>query len=511
MATARLVPSTYYLSNTQYLSVSNAANMYTNIDSTTHGTITHNRASTNSTYYAYLRGFDFSDIPAAAVVSSFTVKIRASATGHTTSTSSSYRMSLANGTTQIGSTTVSNSLSTTLTTFTIPIGSLTWDQVVDYGSDFGIRIPLRRASSNTADVVSVYGAEIEVTYTVPSPRTITTTLSGSGTISPSGTTTAYDGDEFELTITPTDKSATVTATDGGVDVTPELVGHYSGSGAASAVLGTYSLVSGGFNGSGASYFQSLVGAGVDHTQTTSNYYSSGSGTNAVFQYAISLNIPSGVTITRLYMEANGHAESTSNSSEYMCVQLKSGSTELSEQYNFKSHGTSNGTVTVEATTIPTAAQLSDLVVECTLGYYGGAINGVTVYVEYETPSSHYDYYTYTITVSGDTTIAVVIGGSVTPPVITVGTPSRTRISAVTSYDQCVCTFTSDLALSQWEARATKAGVTPARGVGLLVESGGALAANTPATVYVENEELTQGDGEYTITVYGLSTGGIWSE
>lgn len=98
-----------------------------------------------------------------------------------------------------------------------------------------------------------------------------------------------------------------------------------------------------------------------------------------------------------------------------------------------------------------------------------------------------------------------------PPVITMGTPSRTRISAVTNYDQCVCTFTSNLDLSQWEARATKAGVTPARGVGLLVESGGALAANTPATVYVENEELTQGDGEYTITVYGLSTSGVWSE
>lgn len=39
MATARLVPSTYYLSDTQYLSVSDAANMYTNVDSTTHGTI----------------------------------------------------------------------------------------------------------------------------------------------------------------------------------------------------------------------------------------------------------------------------------------------------------------------------------------------------------------------------------------------------------------------------------------------------------------------------------------
>lgn len=410
MATARLIPSAYALSNTQYLTISDASNMYTNVDSTTHSTVTHNRASTNSTYYLYLRGFNFDDLPSAAVVSGFTVKIKASATGHTTSTSSSYYMSLANGTTQIGSTSADGRLSTTVTTFTFAEGSLDWEDVVGYGSNFGIRVPLRRASSNTADVVSIYGAEIEVIYTIPVQRTITTTLSGNGTISPSGATTAYDGDDFTLTITPTDKTATVTATNGGADVTSSLVGHYSGSGTASAVLGTYSLVSGGFNGSGASYFQGIVGHGHDTASTTtSNYYSSGSGTNAVFQYAISLSIPSGATLTRLYMMANGHAESTSQSSEYMCVQLKSGSTALSEQYNFKDHGTSNGTVTVEADTLPTTAQLANLVVECTLGYYGGAINGVTVYAEYETPSANYDYYTYTFTVNGDTTIAVTIG------------------------------------------------------------------------------------------------------
>ena len=418
MATARLIPSTYYLSNEQYLAVENADNMYANTDSTTYGTVTHNRASTNSTYYVYIRGFNFDDIPSAAVVSAFTVKIKASATGHTTSTSSSYYMSLYNGTTAIGSTSASGRLSTTLTTFTFSNGSLTWDTIVGYGSNFGIRIPLRRASSNTADVVSVYGAEIEVTYTVPDPRTITTTLTGSGTISPSGATTAYDGDSFTLTITPTTKTDTVTATKGGTDITNDLVVHYETgtSTSTSAVLGTYSLISGGFNGSGATYFQGIVGNGHTAATTTSNYYSSGSGTTAVFQYAISFNgVPSNAVVTRLYMMASGHAESTSNSSEYMCVQLKSGSTELSEQYNFKNSGsTSNSTQTIEATTLPTVEQLSSLVVECTLGYYGGAINGVTVYLEYAIPTSTIDYYTYTYTVSGNATIAVVIGSSPTP-------------------------------------------------------------------------------------------------
>lgn len=411
MATIRLIPSVSAVSNSSYAAIANAANMYANTDSTTYGTFTHNRASTNNTYYGYLRGFNFSDVPENAVVSGWTVKIKASATGHTTSTSSSYYMGLVNGTTQIGSTSASGRLSTTVTTFTFAEGSLTWDTIKGYGSNFGIRIPMRRASSNTADVVSVYGAEIEVTYTVPNPRTITTSLSGNGTISPSGSNTYYDGDEYELTITPSNMSDAVTVTHNGADVTSQLVAHGAES-SASTVLGGFTLVSGSFN-SGQSYFEGLEGAGVDHTQTTSNYYSSGSGTIAVFTYDMGITVPSGATITRVWCEVNGHAESTSNSNEYMCAQLISGSTELSDELNFKDVGTSNSTQTLEAHTLPTVAQLAAMKLQCRLGYYGGAINGATAHVEYETGSSA-THYTYTFTVSADATIAVVIGGASGP-------------------------------------------------------------------------------------------------
>lgn len=411
MATIRLIPSSSAVSNSYYASISNASNMYANTDSTTYGTFTHNRASTSNTYYGYLRGFNFDDVPSSAVVSGWTVKIKASATGHTTSTSSSYYMGLVNGTTQIGSTSASGRLSTTTTTFTFAEGSLTWDTIKGYGSNFGIRIPMRRGDRNTADVVSVYGAEIEVTYTVPNPRTVTTTLTGNGTIDPSGTQTMYDGDEYNLTVTPANASDTVTATQNGTAIT--LTKHTGGEVSDTNVLGEYQLISGGFNGSGASYFQGIVGHGYDTgTTTTSNYYSSGSGTNAVFQYDVGFHdIPSSATITNLYMMANGHAESTSNSSEYMCVQLKSGNTDFTDQYNFKSAGTSNTTQTINYTTLPTVAQLDNLVVECTLGYYGGAINGVTVFVEYEVSGT---WYTYSTTVSTDMTVAVVIGGGSQP-------------------------------------------------------------------------------------------------
>lgn len=128
-----------------------------------------------------------------------------------------------------------------------------------------------------------------------------------------------------------------------------------------------------------------MGQGHDTSNTTSsNYYSSSSNSQAIFTYDVPFEgIPNDATITNLYMMVNGHAESTSNNSEYMCVQLISGNTELSDELNFKSVGTSNSTQTVTANVTPTVAQLENLKIQCRLGYYGGAINGATVYLEYE--------------------------------------------------------------------------------------------------------------------------------
>lgn len=401
MATVRLIPSTYYLSNSSYLSVSNASNMYHNTDNGSYATVTNSRTSTTS-YYIYIRGFNFDAVPDNAVVSSITIKVKGYHSGGSTGTIYAYGV-----TTQVSSAGSATALTTSASVHTFTNTTIDWATLKGYGSDFGIRINCRRSSRNTTAYVYIYGAEIEVEYTIPVARTVTTTLSGSGTIDPSGTNTYYDGDEFELVIEPTNASDTVTATRDGSSI--QLEYHAGGESTESNVLGTYSLVSGGFNGSGATYFQGIVGHGHDtSTTTTSNYYSPSSSTNAVFHYDVSFEgIPEDATIKSLYMMANGHAESTSNSSEYMCVQLKSGSTALSEQYNFKSAGTSNTTVTVQATTLPTVAQLESLVVECTLGYYGGAINGVTVYLTYEMNSV---YYTYSTTISGDMTIAVTIGG-----------------------------------------------------------------------------------------------------
>ena len=96
-----------------------------------------------------------------------------------------------------------------------------------------------------------------------------------------------------------------------------------------------------------------------------------------------------------------------------------------------------------------------------------------------------------------------------PPVITIVSQDVTKISGVSGYDRCTVTFTSDQALSYWEARATTT-QTPSHGVGLLVESG-TLSKGETGYVYVDDEELTNGDLNYTITIYGQNADGRWSD
>lgn len=403
MATIRLIPSTYYLSSTTYLSVSNAANMYANTDSDTYATVTNSRTSTTS-YYIYLRGFNFDDIPSAAVVSSFTVKLKARESG--VSTSDNYKPYLANDTSAInGSCSV---ITTTATVHEFTGISANWATISGYGDNFGIRINCRRASRNTTSYMYIYGAEIEVTYTVPDPRTVTSTLTGNGTIDPSGAITTYDGEEYVLTITPTNKSDTVTATKDGVDITSQLVAH----GAGDTVSVTPDNVTTSSIQSGSSYAEYAVGHSAESPSssgTSSNMYAaSGSTGYAVYSFDFS-DIPSGAIIESIEVRCYGHRENATIDSSHVskCI-IYSGSTAISDEVDFPS--TSNSLITIEPTTLPTRSQLDNVTIRHYVGYYGGLVLGITFEVTYSTGSG-VDHYTYTYTVSGNSTIAVVIGGS----------------------------------------------------------------------------------------------------
>ena len=359
--------------------------------------------STSTTGYVYLT-YDTSNIPSTATIQSVVAKARLRISN--TSRVTNRVCQLYTGTTAKGSNTDFSSTSSGGTVINLSTGSWTRSEL----NDLRMRIGGTGSSSTSSKYIYIYGTDITITYTAES-RTVTTTLIGNGTIDPSGTQTMYDGDEYELIVEPANVSDTVTATKNGSAII--LTQHTGGDTTESKVLGEYTLVSGSFNGSGAAYFQGLVGKGHTNTQTTSNYYSGGSSTIAVWTYDVPFEeIPNDATIKSLYMLINGHAESTSQSNEYMCARLISGSTNLSDELNFKDVGTSNSTQTVTANVTPTIAQLENLKVQCRLGYYGGAINGATVYLEYEVTGV---YYTYSTTINGDTTIIVTIGGGGSEP------------------------------------------------------------------------------------------------
>lgn len=402
MATIRLVPSILYnAAGTSYLTVADQNNALTNTDSDTYATVTNTNASTTSRYI-YLRGFNFPAVPSGAIINSFSIKLKGREQNGSTSTS--YRPVLCKGTS-----TYSNAYCDPITTTaTVHTFSVTQDYATfaDDGDDFGIRINCRRGSRNTTSYHYIYGAEILVDYTIPTPATVTTTLTGNGTISPSGSTSTYEGAEFTLTITPTDKSETVTATQDGVDITSQLVAH--GTGATVTIVPesatTHSIQS------GSSYAQYAVGHSAEspYSSTSNMYASSGSTGYAEYSFDFS-GIPSNATIESIEVRCHGHRESSTISSTYVskCA-LYNGSSEASEEVDFPS--TSASIITLTPTTLPTRAQLDNYTVRHFVGYYGGLVTGISFDVTYSTGSG-IDHYTYTYTVSGDSVIAVVIGGS----------------------------------------------------------------------------------------------------
>lgn len=403
MATIRLVPSTYYLSSSSYLSVSNASNMYNNTDNATYATVKNSRSSTTS-YYIYLRGFNFDDIPSAAVVSSFTVKLKANESG--ASTSSSYKPYLANGTTAINGS--CSALSTTVSVHEFTGISADWETIKGYGDNLGICINCRRASKNTTSYVYIYGAEIEVTYTVPDPRTITTSINGDGTIYPSGSNTYYDGDEIELTITPTNKNDAVTATRDGIDITNQLVAHGSGN---TVTLTPNDANTSGIQ-SGSSYAEYAVGHSAESPSSSGasrNMYASQYSTGyAEYSFDFS-DIPNNATIEEIEIRCYGHRESSTIDSTHVsqCV-IYNGATAISDEVDFPS--TSNGIIKITPNVSISRSYLDNLTLRHYVGYYGGLILGISFEITYSTGSG-IDHYTYTFTVSGDSTILVVIGSS----------------------------------------------------------------------------------------------------
>ena len=411
MATMRLVPSTLVASNSSYVSISDASNAYHNTDNTTYASVQNTRSSTNNTYYCYVRGFNFDDIPSNATVSGFSVKIKASESN--LSTSSSYRMSLYNGTTSISNTTVTSSLSTSVTTFTFPTSSLSWSTIYGYGSNFGIRVPLRRSSTSANSYAYIYGAEIEVTYTVPVHHSVTIQNSTTANVDASDTN-PLEGEDVVIS---TDTISGLTFKDNGVDVTSQFVQATGGTVSSypqSHFTTGFSSTSGNFyqsqNVTSTAWLEYAIGHSAESpysTSNTSNTYVKPEGSTGWINYEFDFSmIPMSATITSVSVKVYGAREdSTIDNTHVARFQCYSGSTAKGSIQNFTS--TSNGSVTVSDVGTWTASELHNAVLRFELGYYGGRMLGITWTVVYEVSG-----YTYTITnIMADHVIVVTSGGS----------------------------------------------------------------------------------------------------
>lgn len=465
MPTIRLIPSSYSVSSSNRVSVTNASNMYNNTDHTANYCSIRGRNSSSSTYYAFIKGFNFGDVPANATVNSFAIKIRCYKNSYLQQ-GTSYRPRLASSNSNsnvISGTTLSSDVTTTSAVYTFPIpSSLTWDTLKGYGANFSIEIPLR-SSSNQYPYLYVYGAEIEVTYTESVAVTGVSLDQSTASVGVGSTVT------LAATVSPSNATnKTVTWSSSNTDVATVSNGLVTGVAAGTATI-TVRTVDGGFTDS---CTVTVTGGGAVWETIFDGYTQViASSPNYIWQSGYTTPFQEGET----YRVTWGNAT-------YICNTFSHTASNCYDGYAIGNKAISSGQSSGSDEPFLLYRYDNNTLI-------GGTTSPVgTIYLKVEK----------------------LVGGGA-PPVITVGIPSVSVISAKTGHDQCVCVFTSDLELSEWEARATKSGITPARGVGLLVESGTTLAAGATATIYVENEELTDGDGDYTITVYGKSTAGIWSE
>ena len=506
MPSVTLVPSGYTgLTNMTINASYPIERGYTNADSTNYTRFDVTQSRTGEVYFT----FDTSDIPSGATITS--VSARGKARVSNTTRVSSTVMQFYSGSTAKGNN--RTFASTTASTQTITVGSWTRAEL----SNLRLKIGGTASSSSSSRRIDFYGADFTVEYTAgtvyvtgvtldkstdsveqESTTTLTATIAPADatdkavTWSSSNTSVATVADGVVTGVGPGTATITVTTHDGGYTdtclVTVTAVTYTQYYQASSMIPGKSYIIASGNTGTVNMLTNESAGArtltGVTTTVANGIISLTGSQSARVLMDCVRYTAGNDVTIT---VSKNGQYLYSDNSSG---LRFNAPAT-LDRFWHFKNNKFWQFKSTASDGYDDTSTEYK---------YYITWSNGNATDNHVTSPSIE----------ESEIPLVYLFCDSPEAPTITVGTPSRSIISDETGYDQSVCTFTSNIDLQAWEARATKEGTTPARGVGLLVESGTTLAAGATGTVTVDNEELTNGDGEYTITVYGQSTGGVWS-
>jgi hypothetical protein len=379
--------------------------MYNNTDHTGSYATIRGRNNTSSVYYAFIHGFNFGDVPADAIVNSFSVKIKAYRSSNLSTSNLPKLTSAPSNNNIIANTTLSSGFTTDTAgaVYTFPNGSLTWSQLVGYGTGFSIEITLL-STSNQYPYAYVYGAEIEVDYTLPTPRQITVSNTSTATVDPSGTQTVYDGDDFMLTLTNVSNVNNIKVTDNGNDVTSSLVLIPSGT------------TSKTFNPSALEDHLGYNGASVTNpenacTNTGSTNYAElllGGGTVAYMLYAFdTTQILNNATINSVSCSAKISVSSTSTSITNKSVQLYAGSTAKGTAYTNVTTSTTPFNITAGSNW--TVNDVHNIKIRATATYsrtngYTLRIYGVNLTINYTVNDISYSY---TISnISADHTIVI---------------------------------------------------------------------------------------------------------
>ena len=121
-----------------------------------------------------------------------------------------------------------------------------------------------------------------------------------------------------------------------------------------------------------------IGKSAANGNSTSNMYSSGQSTTGVVNYSFDLSsIPSNATIDSVSCSVKAHEENASRSE--FTLQLYSGNTAKGSRTTV--NGTSNTIYSLSCGSW-TRAELDNLVLHTTYGYYGGLVAGATLVIEY---------------------------------------------------------------------------------------------------------------------------------
>ena len=153
--------------------------------------------------------------------------------------------------------------------------------------------------------------------------------------------------------------------------------------------------SGSINGT---RYQNAIGKGADTDAVSGNDYASGgSSSTAHIDYSFEFaDIPEDAEIIEVSCQVKGHLENKSRSTANL--QLYAGTVAKGSASKFSS--TSAQTITLTTGTW-TRAEIDNLKLRFTIGYYGGLVNGATVTVTYS-----YNDVTYTISVNNSTSATV---------------------------------------------------------------------------------------------------------